>query len=101
VANETGKRYACQACGAEVIVTKGGGRGGQLLLGPHGPQAVATPRPAPSSVQGEPNLLQVGKRYQCQSCGTELLITKPSDGELACCQKPMELLQPKQTASAD
>lgn len=24
VANETGKRYACQTCGAEVIVTKGG-----------------------------------------------------------------------------
>jgi desulfoferrodoxin-like iron-binding protein len=24
VANETGKRYACPSCGAEVIVTKGG-----------------------------------------------------------------------------
>lgn len=46
-------------------------------------------------------MLQVGKRYQCQSCGTELLITKPSDGELSCCSQPMELLQPKQTASAD
>lgn len=24
MANETGKRYACGTCGAEVIVTKGG-----------------------------------------------------------------------------
>jgi len=24
LANETGKRYACGSCGAEVIVTKGG-----------------------------------------------------------------------------
>ena len=24
MSNETGKRYACQSCGAEVIVTKGG-----------------------------------------------------------------------------
>ena len=45
--------------------------------------------------------LQVGKRYQCQSCGTELLVTKPSGGELSCCSTPMEMLKPKQTASAD
>lgn len=47
-------------------------------------------------------MLQVGKRYTCGSCGTELLVTKPSaEGELSCCEQPMELLQPKQTASAD
>jgi hypothetical protein len=46
-------------------------------------------------------LAQVGKRYQCESCGTELLITKAGDGDPACCSAPMELLQPKQTASAD
>ena len=46
-------------------------------------------------------MLQVGKRYSCESCGTELLVTKPSDGELSCCEAPMVLLQPKQTASAD
>ena len=45
-------------------------------------------------------MLQVGKRYQCESCGTELLITKPSYGELSCCGKPLELPQPQQTASA-
>ncbi|HVA43252.1 MAG TPA: hypothetical protein VNF50_07210 [Acidimicrobiales bacterium] len=46
-------------------------------------------------------MLQVGKRYQCQSCGTELLVTKASEGDLSCCSAPMELLKPKQTASAD
>ena len=46
-------------------------------------------------------MLQVGKRYQCESCGTELLVTKPADGDLSCCDAPMELVKPKQTASAD
>jgi desulfoferrodoxin-like iron-binding protein len=44
---------------------------------------------------------QVGKRYHCDSCGTELLVTKPSSGELSCCSAPMEQVKPKQTASAD
>lgn len=46
-------------------------------------------------------MLQVGKRYKCESCGTELLVTKAADGSLSCCSNPMELVQPKQTASAD
>jgi hypothetical protein len=47
-------------------------------------------------------MLQVGKRYQCEACGTEALVTKPSgDGELQCCGATMALLQPKKTKSAD
>jgi desulfoferrodoxin-like iron-binding protein len=46
-------------------------------------------------------MLQLGKRYACASCGTETLVTKPSDGELSCCGQPMELQAPKKTASAD
>ena len=46
-------------------------------------------------------MAQVGKRYQCESCGTELLITKAGSGEPECCEAKMGLLQPKQTASAD
>jgi hypothetical protein len=45
--------------------------------------------------------LQTGKRYACETCGTETLVTKPSEGTLSCCDRPMELLAPKKTASAD
>ena len=33
---------------------------------------------------------QVGKRYQCTKCGTEMIVTKGGDGSLNCCDKPME-----------
>jgi desulfoferrodoxin-like iron-binding protein len=54
-------------------------------------------------VGGEEDLVgnQVGKRYRCEHCGTEVLVTRPGDGGLACCDTPMVLQQPKQTASAD
>jgi hypothetical protein len=45
--------------------------------------------------------LQTGKRYACEKCGTESLVTKASDGTLKCCDQEMELLAPKKTASAD
>ena len=44
---------------------------------------------------------QVGKRFKCESCASEVLVTKAGDGELHCCGAPMVLVQPKQTASAD
>ena len=33
---------------------------------------------------------QVGKRYQCSKCNTEMIVTKAGDGEIACCSQPME-----------
>ena len=44
---------------------------------------------------------QVGKRFKCATCGSEVLVTKAGEGELHCCSGPMELVKPKQTASAD
>ena len=44
---------------------------------------------------------QVGKRYQCTKCNTEMIVTKGGDGEAECCGKPMELMQPKVLPSAD
>lgn len=44
---------------------------------------------------------QVGKRFKCESCGSEVLVTKGGEGALNCCGAPMEPLKPKQTASAD
>lgn len=34
---------------------------------------------------------QVGKRYFCEQCGSEMLITKAGTGELRCCGQPMQL----------
>jgi transcription elongation factor Elf1 len=37
---------------------------------------------------------QVGKRYQCMVCNSEMIVTKGSDnGQLSCCGKPMQLKQ--------
>lgn len=44
---------------------------------------------------------QVGKRFRCETCGSEVLVTKGGDGELRCCENAMEQVKPKQTASAD
>ena len=44
---------------------------------------------------------QLGKRYVCDVCGTEILCTKASDGDLECDGKPMELQQPKALPASD
>ena len=44
---------------------------------------------------------QLGKRFQCEVCNTEVLCIKAGDGAIECCGKPMELMQPKVLPSAD
>jgi desulfoferrodoxin-like iron-binding protein len=34
---------------------------------------------------------QVGKRYLCAKCGTEMIVTKGGEGDLSCCGEPMQL----------
>jgi desulfoferrodoxin-like iron-binding protein len=34
---------------------------------------------------------QVGKRYVCEQCGSEMLVTRAGEGELSCCGRPMQL----------
>ena len=46
-------------------------------------------------------MVQLGKRYRCEVCGTELLCTKAADGDPVCCQKEMELQQPNKEKSSD
>ena len=31
----------------------------------------------------------VGTRLRCESCGTEIVVVKPSIGPIACCEQPM------------
>ncbi|TAK31645.1 MAG: desulforedoxin [Chloroflexota bacterium] len=33
---------------------------------------------------------QVGKRYKCVTCGSEVLVTKPGSGTLRCCGQEMQ-----------
>jgi hypothetical protein len=44
---------------------------------------------------------QLGKRYRCEACGTEILCTKAGEGNPSCCDKDMELQTPKPLPSSD
>jgi hypothetical protein len=44
---------------------------------------------------------QLGKRYVCQTCEAQLLVTKQGDGELECHDKPMIIEAPKPLPSSD
>ncbi len=46
-------------------------------------------------------MAQIGKRYLCGECGTEVLVTKAGEGQLECCGAAMGQVRPKTTASAD
>ena len=45
--------------------------------------------------------LKVGKRYQDEDTGIEVLVTKPGAVTLQCNGKDMQLQEPKKTKSAD
>ena len=45
--------------------------------------------------------VKVGKRYQDEESGIEVLVTKPGAVTLQCNGKDMELQEPKKTKSAD
>ena len=34
---------------------------------------------------------EVGKRYQCEKCGSEFIVTKAGEGSLNCCGQPMTI----------
>lgn len=33
---------------------------------------------------------EMGKRYMCTKCGSEMMVTKAGTGELNCCGQPMQ-----------
>ena len=43
----------------------------------------------------------LGKRYRCETCGTEVLCTKPGEGVAVCCGNNMVEQQPKPLPSSD
>ncbi len=44
---------------------------------------------------------QLGKRYRCEVCGTDVLCVKAGDGTLVCCEQEMVLQQPRAIPSSD
>ena len=44
---------------------------------------------------------QLGKRYQCQTCGTVTLCTKAGEGPVNCCDAEMALQDPRKLPSSD
>jgi len=44
---------------------------------------------------------QLGKRYRCQICGTEVLCTKAGEGVVTCCGQEMEIQEPRPIPSSD
>ncbi len=44
---------------------------------------------------------ELGKRYRCESCNTEVLCTKQGEGEIYCCGKKMVEQQPRPLPSSD
>ncbi len=44
---------------------------------------------------------QLGRRYQCETCGTMVLCTKAGTGEVQCCQAEMPVQQPRKLPSSD
>jgi hypothetical protein len=44
---------------------------------------------------------QLGKRFKCEVCGTEVLCTRAGDGTVACDDKEMDIQKPKALPSSD
>jgi len=44
---------------------------------------------------------QLGKRHQCNECGSEVLCTKEGKGMIQCCGKTMELKKSASLPTAD
>ena len=44
---------------------------------------------------------QLGRRYQCEVCGTMVLCSKAGDGVIQCHDTGMEVQQPRKLPSSD
>jgi len=44
---------------------------------------------------------QLGKRYKCPTCGTEILCIKAGEGPVMCCDNEVQLQEPKPIPSSD
>jgi hypothetical protein len=46
-------------------------------------------------------MAQLGKRYECEVCGAIILCTKAGEGNPECCEKEMQIQEPRPLPSSD
>jgi hypothetical protein len=46
-------------------------------------------------------MAQLGKRYRCEECSTEILCTKAGESKPICCDKEMKVQEPRPLPSSD
>lgn len=44
---------------------------------------------------------ELGKRYECTTCGGQLLVVVPGPGSVVCCGTEVQVVQPKKLPSSD
>ncbi len=75
---------------------QGGRRQANLLWSANDPKEVGTWKK-----EGWPVANQLGKRFKCSVCETEVLCVKAGDGSAICCDKEMEIQEPRPLPSSD
>jgi hypothetical protein len=77
-------------------------KAGTKLQSDAGAEAIVVKPPADGGIEWQSGgTVVLGKRYTCESCGSELLITKGGDAELVCHGTTMVIAQPKTLPSSD
>ena len=94
---ETGKRYVCATCGAEVIVTRGGD---EVLYCDHGGGQGRAEAEDLDEREGSV-AIQLGRRYVDEQSGIQVLCTKAGEGSLFIGEREMEVQQPRALPSSD
>lgn len=97
----TGSRWRSQACTTEVIVVRSDGSDLDLRCGGHPMVATAEQAAAATLVPEFAAGSAVGKRYESEANGLELLVTKAGEGSLAVGETPLQLKAAKRLPSSD
>lgn len=77
-------------------------KAGTKLQSEAGAEAIVVKPPSDGGLEFRAGgAVQLGKRYTCETCNAELLITKAGDAELVCHDVTMGMAQPKTLPSSD
>jgi DNA-directed RNA polymerase subunit RPC12/RpoP len=98
MAAQSGKRYQCSSCGGQIVITRPSTKDiscCSMIMEEFNPKTSAM-----GNKPSNDHLLELGKRYRCNECGAEALVTKVGKGPLYC-HHEMQKQDPKKLASAD
>jgi hypothetical protein len=46
-------------------------------------------------------MMELGKRYECEQCGTEVLCARGGEGAVKCCDVPVKQKEPRKLPTSD